>query len=738
MKTRLISFALLSLFVTNGYAKKISENEAKSIACRFMGIESARKDPARQNAAAMNLELRYEAAEGYYVFGSTASEGFVIVAADDEGGSGVLAYADTGVFDPDQMPPAMKEWLEESAKNSLQKSSTKGNAVVAPLLKTTWGQGRYYNDLCPVVDGSHCPTGCVATALAQVMNYYRWPEVGYGNVVYLDKVIDTEIDVDFNTSYDWDAMLNSYAAVQPSQRQIDAVATLMRDAGAATQMVYRLDGSGSSLSYIPSAAYRYLKYSKDAKCVYAHNVSADEWTRALHDELDAKRPVIYSGASGESGGHAFVCDGYDDAGYLHINWGWTGSCDGYFLPSGLDPSVSGVDYSFSQSQCIVVGFQPDKNWSPAEEEEAASRFSWKLQDGVLSIYGTGEIPYATNSRPWQSQKAEVTKLVLKKGITVIPREMFKDHSNLKEVVFPSTLKDVYPYAFAYCGIENLEFPEQLQNIYGYAFYSNPVENVLISANLQHIEGSAFSDCSRLGSYFVDQRNANYSSYENVLYNKDLTQLIACPAILDAIDIPSTVTSFGTNAFYGCLFEEYIIPEQITEFGTNVFSYCPNLKYLKLPESMTEVPEGLCSVSQKLKAVTFGQNVKVIHREAFFYTALESVVLPATLTKIEDNAFSYCSKLSHITCLAEKAPTLTSQNFKSLPGTGTLTVPIGSDYAAWLSMLPTGWSIEYTDVTGLDEVQQPESEGIMYDLQGKRISTLPKGIYILNGKKYVTL
>ena len=727
---------LLSLFFVSGYAKKISENEAKSIACRFMGIESTRRDPAKRNSAAVNVELRYEAAEGYYVFGKTASEGFVIVAADDERGRGVLAYSDTGVFDPEQMPDAMKEWLEESAKNSLLKTTSKGNVVVAPLMATTWGQGRYYNDLCPVVDGQHCPTGCVATALAQVMNYYRWPDVGYGSVVYLDKVIDVEIDVDFNTTYDWDAMLNSYAAVQPSQRQIDAVATLMRDAGAATQMVYRTDGSGSSLSYIPSAANRYLKYSKDAKCVYANNVSADEWTRTIHDELDAGRPVLYSGSSGEGGGHAFVCDGYDDAGYLHINWGWSGSCDGYFLPSGLDPYGSG-DSDYNKSQCIVVGFQPDKNWSPTEEEDAAPRFSWKLEDGVLSIYGTGEIPYATSARPWQAQKAEVTKLVLKKGITVIPREMFKDHTNLKEVVFPSTLKDIYPYAFAYCGIENLEFPEQLQNIYGYAFDSNPIENVLISANLQHLDGSAFSDCSHLGSYFVDQRNTNFSSYENVLYDKDLTQLIACPAILDAIEIPSTVKAFGTNAFYGCLFEEFIIPEQVTAFGTDVFSYCPNLNYIKLPESMTEVPEGLCRVSQNLKTVAFGQNVTIIHQDAFLYTALESVVLPATLTKIENNAFSYCTKLSHITCLAQKAPTLTSQNFRSLPATGILTVPEGSNYAAWLSMLPAGWSIEYADLSGIDELQPSHPEDpVYYDLTGIRRSTPSKGLYIMNGKKYL--
>ena len=238
-ESKTVIFSTIVSSSSDGYARKISEDEAKSIACRFIGVESTSKYPAKKrNSAAMNLELKYEAEDGYYVFGKTIGGGFVIVAADDEKGSGVLAYSDTGVFDSEQMPDAMKEWLEGSANNSLPRCASKGNVVVAPLMATTWGQGQYYNELCPVVDGQHCPTGCVATALAQVMNYYRWPDVGYGSVVYLDKAIDVEIDVDFNTPYDWDAMLNSYAAVQPSQRQIDAVATLMRDAGAATQMVW--------------------------------------------------------------------------------------------------------------------------------------------------------------------------------------------------------------------------------------------------------------------------------------------------------------------------------------------------------------------------------------------------------------------------------------------------------------------------------------------------------------------
>ena len=323
------------------------------------------------------LKIRLaSASDAYYVFNIADNGGFVIVSGDDATPE-ILGYSKSGTFDSQKIPDNMRSFLE-SLEQQILTIQTRGikavpqktvnGAAIAPLLgDIAFNQGHPYNQNCP--DGENtqkCVTGCVATAMAQVMRYWQHPnqstqEIPDYTIDYYDGSSTTFPGWGV-TTIDWANMLSSYNGNE-SQTQINAVATLMALCGASVEMVYGVYGSSASTSYVPHALKTYFDYDAGTRFIERLYYRAAEWNQTIYDELLQNRPVIYGGQSSGTG-HAFVVDGYDCDDFFHINWGWGGYLDNYFLLSILDPdsstgigaSSSSDGYSFGQD--AVIGIQP--------------------------------------------------------------------------------------------------------------------------------------------------------------------------------------------------------------------------------------------------------------------------------------------------------------------------------------------------------------------------------------------
>lgn len=307
-----------------------------------------------------------------YVFGSPDAPGFLIVSASDAT-EAMLGYSDSSVFSPSDMPPALR-WMMECYAAEVNEAETAVNLItepakqrirradVAPLTATLWNQDAPYNDLCPTLEGKKAPTGCVATAMAQVMKYHNWPARGTGSHSYRLLATGDSLRADFGaTEYAWADMLNVYDG-SATEAQNQAVATLMYQIGVAVNMNYTPDESGSNYFSGAEALVRYFGYDKGLTCRERAYYPLDEWIDMIYYELSEGRPVLYGG-SNTSAGHAFVFDGYrgDGGDYFHVNWGWGGMSDGYFLVSALNPQSQGIGGSsagYNTGQNIIIGIRP--------------------------------------------------------------------------------------------------------------------------------------------------------------------------------------------------------------------------------------------------------------------------------------------------------------------------------------------------------------------------------------------
>lgn len=303
-----------------------------------------------------------------YVFENPGADGFVMLSADDLAVP-VLGYSDSGKFDSENMPPQMKWWLGEYARQ-IEYAATNGikpgtmtmtrsvGEEIAPMIKTKWDQTAPFNNECPKDGGVNCVTGCVATAMAQVMYFWKYPEKGEGVVTArVNNVTTASLDLSTIT-FDWANMTETYDNNStPAQKK--AVAMLMKACGYAVDMGYTKSESGAQTVNIAKALVENFGYNKNITFQQRNYYAGSEWDRLVYEELKAGRPVLYSGATLTSA-HQFVCDGYDGKGYFHINWGWRGMSDGYFALEALDPGSQGTGGSvggFNFGQTIMQGVQ---------------------------------------------------------------------------------------------------------------------------------------------------------------------------------------------------------------------------------------------------------------------------------------------------------------------------------------------------------------------------------------------
>ena len=354
-------------------ASPITEHRAREIASRFMATHS----PSTKLAAPATVFTPVAQQAAYYVFNATtADKGFVIVAADDRLPA-VLGYSDSGSFDADDVPPALQQWLdgyaaqaEAIAAGASPEVRTASRAAIAPMLPVRWGQGMPYNVLLPHISGSsnaHAYVGCVAVAMAQVMAYWQYPQrptttiPGYtsssGKTYQVTMPSLSPID------FDWDSMHDTYYTNDSTSASCLAVANLMLYSTTAMQSNFAPTTTGGYTRNIPDRLIKYFGYKNSARYIYREDFTTQSWEDIIYSELAAGRPVAYGGNK-QSAGHAFVCDGYDGDGRFHINWGWAGKSNGYFLLNLLNPSDEGIGsaagaYGYVKGQGAAIGLEPD-------------------------------------------------------------------------------------------------------------------------------------------------------------------------------------------------------------------------------------------------------------------------------------------------------------------------------------------------------------------------------------------
>jgi hypothetical protein len=357
----------------------VNEENAKSVAEKFYfeRVQNHRQIPIDQIRTANKFIIKENGETLYYIFNLNTG-GFVAVSAI-KSTFPILCYSFSGRYNNDDQPDNFKAWMGQYGRQisyAIESKSSPSDEIsalwrhyletplaslnafsgreVLPMLTSTWDQGTYYNAMCPedpAGPAGHCVTGCVATALGQLLNYFRWPETGTGSYSYDCPPYGT-LSADFsNATYEWDLMENELGSSNPE------VAEIIYHLGVSVDMVYGPDGSGM---YNHKAAYTlktYFKYSPETQYVFRDSTTMD-WDSLLVTHLNKKIPMYYAGWSvPDTNGHAFICDGYQGENFYHFNWGWSGSYDGYFYTDELTPGGS----YFNLAQELVIHAVSDTN-----------------------------------------------------------------------------------------------------------------------------------------------------------------------------------------------------------------------------------------------------------------------------------------------------------------------------------------------------------------------------------------
>lgn len=399
--------------VMAAFAEPIGREEARAIASAY--LNSVRKQTAEPVLALSQNEVKSIKAYGivdapaFYVFNASDGRGFVVVSGDDDFPE-IIGCSDDGYFPSDgNMPEGLTDLLSSysqyvadvrsgiadapqiEADMAVSASST---PVVGPLCTSRWSQDTPYNMYAPKIGSTACPVGCVATAMSQLMYFWKYPERGNGQVSY--EVPNYGIPISENLSesvYDWNSMSDAVTN-SSSEASKEAVAKLCYDAGISVSMQYTPYSSGAFDLDALAALVNNFGYSSSVQLVYRDCYAGRvEWENALKAELETGRPVYFSaqspsGGGKDAGGHAFIIDGYRSDGLVHVNWGWGGSYNGYFNVSRLDPG----NYAFTAGQAMMVGLRPASEGAVETQsvlylESAPSlRITGTDRDSEFSVY----------------------------------------------------------------------------------------------------------------------------------------------------------------------------------------------------------------------------------------------------------------------------------------------------------------------------------------------------------------
>ncbi len=630
---------------------QIAPDDARLVALDFLKQKNPIKcTPNQQNQLTLSYVAQQNGESTFYVY-NILTGGYIVVSANDYTKNKVLGYSLSGEFNYENLTPECKSWFDKYSEriascsretlSNLSKSrasissETSTNSPkkqiqpVSPLLgQTEWGQMWPYNTLCPVISGHNAPTGCVITAYAQIMRYYEWPLNGTGQHSY--QWNNKTLSADFSKSeYDWVGMKDSYDS-NSDDRSINAVACLMRDLGVAFDADYSLSGTGASDS--PEPLVSYFGYAADTGWMVGDYVSSDLFESTIIDELSNDRPVEISGFNPQQGGHAFVCDGVDENGYFHINFGWGGG-NGYFLLS-------------------ATGYVDNELWYHIRPADG------KILPTIDYISLTNHFKYSEN----------VDKL------QIAIRKFGKWHE--------------YKYILA---LENISTGEIIHLNEFQIQTSESYHNIDI--NLNNIEDGEYriyplyrdrKDDSAEWNYF--EHNEKYQGYVEVHVTNGNIKFIN-PLIPDTIDsgtvkidniyykldeINHLATVTYKNSSYDSYAGDIIIPEsviyeneqyRVTTIGKYAFHRCPYLRSVTLPTTVKQIEyNGIgFSALQTLRIPKDSQldNISSFGMES--NSVLVCLKLPDDLTTLGSCAFQRCYRMQYVSLPASYKYKLSSSD-----------------------------------------------------------------------------
>ena len=372
---KFFTFSVLLCATTLAFAAPVGRQQARQAALAFIKSHASTNSHAVTRASRAVPSLSEVAStNAYYIFNVGKGQGFVIASADDRTAD-VLGYAEEGTYDERQCPASLKMLLAQYRQEvrmlndmpaATKPATTRAGGKlqpIEPLLKTTWSQYGPYNLQTPMHKDKHCVTGCVATAAAQIMGYYQYPKKAPALPAYKAPSADLKVPELAESTFEWNDILPSYR-ISTTQRQRDAVAKLMRYVGQAVSMDYTANDSGADSYNVILLLTQMFGYAKDMHRVFRDRYTSEEWRDLIYNELKAKRPVYYFAEDVVYNyGHAFVCDGYKEGDYFHINWGWGGQFNGYYRLSVLSPREYGfkqLPSIYTREQGAIIGFRPSE------------------------------------------------------------------------------------------------------------------------------------------------------------------------------------------------------------------------------------------------------------------------------------------------------------------------------------------------------------------------------------------
>ena len=687
---------LLPISAISIHAEQVSKQEALLKAQQFMPGKQF-KDAEKISAHARGSVER----DAFYIFNADNNGGFVIVSGDDRT-TEILGYSDHGSINTSKFPDNLEYLLNyyNEVINSLDKETgvkrsrhltrspqNTEKAEIAPLIQTEWGQSWPYNQLCPLYKGERCVTGCVATAMAQLMYYHKWPEGG--TVVIPSYELTDSSDPDNkltleplpSTTFNWDKMLFSYSWDVEADEHTEAVAKLMQYCGQSVHMIYGLTASASNGIEAANAFKEYYDYNKGLRYI-THNTYTDaDWETIIYNELESGRPVYYEGSSMKEGGHAWVCDGYQN-GYFHMNWGWNGDDNGFFLLSILDSYGSESKYwGFWLGQAAIIGIKPS--------DGSDIGVSFDDENYHYTIVGEQSVSI---------QNIEGHEYHGTDGVLTLPTQVTHGGKTYS-VTLLETLNGSYTYDYT-----SVVLPPTLEEIDRYAcFLEGSV--VTIPSSVTRISSLAFDFCMSLSSIHVDNGNTKYKDVEGVLFTADGEELLCYPRAKTgaAYNVPDGVKRIGNYSSQGRTeLESVTLPESVEYIGEYSFSACPKLKNINLPNTITEIGGAAFQNCEVLEGIVLPEKLKNISAYAFEgCIALTEINLPTSLEYLPYHVFVDCP----LTKITSKIfmPVATDNPFDyNTYSSATLYVPTGTKEYYEQSI---GWEnfeiIEEQNMTGID-------------------------------------
>ncbi len=664
-KKKLLFTAFLCSISSVLFAQSVNINAAKAIAehhlAAISGSSLKSSGSKGKNFQFTSIKATIENKDTlYYILNDTINKAFVIVSADKRAWP-ILGYSTEGSFNEKKQPEAFTVWMENRKKeietikqNNLQpdsatvaswqnlslKNAAISSTSVEPLLKTKWDQGCYYNEMCPSDARSgycgHAPTGCVATAMAQIMKYWNYPTKGTGSNSYLSPIYG-KLMADFgSTTYEWNQMPNSVT------RPNDAVATLMYHCGVSLYTGYS--------TYISSAwgprdaLVQFFNYSSKAMQVNKSGFATSDWISLLKSELDLRHPIWYMGYS--PAGHSFICDGYQDADYFHFNWGWSGSSDGYFYIGNLNP---GGGNGFNENQSAAI------NIVPGNLPDGYNGFFLSSNALDIATMGGSTSVDVCSSANWTAS-SDQSWLSLSTNIGVPGKTT---------LTFTATENQTGSDRSAKVTISAAGFSSQTITV-------NQVAKVNVTpGNLYNLIANKASRIAHLTlTGTIDARDfKTLRDAMPALTTVDMSEVTIVaytgnegPSNFEYKTYPANEIpyfAFSRESYWGKIYlEEFILPKSIKSIGSYSFSSCSYLTKINILASVINI-ESLAFMScnalidvdkanpnySSIDGVLFDKNQKILIQCPTSKT--RNYTIPSSVTSIKNYAFELCGKLSSI-------------------------------------------------------------------------------------------